>query len=68
MREHGADLFAWLEAGSYFYICGDASRMAKDVNEALIEIICTYGGYDRDGAEAYLEAMHHEGRYQRDVY
>lgn len=68
MREHGADLFAWLEAGSYFYICGDASRMAKDVNEALIEIICTYGGYDRAGAEAYLEAMHHEGRYQRDVY
>lgn len=68
MREHGADLFAWLEAGSCFYVCGDANRMAKDVNEALIEIICTYGGYDRAGAEAYLDAMHHEGRYQRDVY
>ena len=68
MREHGADLFAWLDAGSYFYICGDASRMAKDVNDALIEIICTYGGYDRAGADAYLERMHQEGRYQRDVY
>lgn len=68
MREHGADLFAWLEAGSYFYVCGDASRMAKDVNEALIEIISTYGGYDRAGAEAYLDAMHQQGRYQRDVY
>lgn len=68
MREHGADLFAWLDAGSYFYICGDASRMAKDVNAALVEIICTYGGYDRAGADAYLERMHQEGRYQRDIY
>ncbi|MCB9548857.1 MAG: protein CysJ [Myxococcales bacterium] len=68
MREHGADLFAWLEAGSCFYVCGDAARMARDVNEALLEIISVYGGYDRAGAEAYLARMQAEGRYLRDVY
>lgn len=68
MREHGADLFAWLEAGSIFYVCGDATRMARDVHEALLDIIAYHGGLSREGAVAYLDQMQADGRYQRDIY
>jgi sulfite reductase (NADPH) flavoprotein alpha-component len=68
MREQGKDIYAWLEEGAYFYVCGDASRMAKDVHEALINVAEEHGGKSREDAEAYVKALQKERRYQRDVY
>ncbi len=68
MRERAADLYAWLEEGAHFYVCGDASRMAHDVHEALVSIVETQGGKSREEAEAYVEDLKKTKRYQRDVY
>ena len=68
MLENAAELWSWLEAGGHFYVCGDASRMAKDVDEALHKVIETVGGKSADEAKAYVEKMKSEKRYQRDVY
>lgn len=68
MKERAEDLYAWLEEGAYFYVCGDASRMAKDVHRALIEIIAEQGGRSAEDAEAHVKALQKERRYQRDVY
>ena len=68
MRERGAELYAWLKDGAHFYVCGDASRMAHDVHEELISIFQTHGGLARDAAEAEVEALKKDKRYQRDVY
>jgi sulfite reductase (NADPH) flavoprotein alpha-component len=68
MLESSKELFAWLENGSYFYVCGDKEYMAKDVHNALLEIIEKEGAMSNEDAEAYLNAMQKEGRYQRDVY
>lgn len=68
MRERAKDLYAWLEQGAHFYVCGDASRMAADVHEALVSIVETQGGKSREAAEAYLEDLKKSKRYQRDVY
>ncbi len=68
MRENAADLYAWLEEGAYFYVCGDASRMAKDVHQTLLEILMQEGKLSEDNATAYLKTMEQSGRYQRDVY
>lgn len=65
MREQGAELFAWLERGGYFFVCGDALRMAKDVDAALHDIIRTHGNTD---PEAYIAQLKKEKRYVRDVY
>ncbi|MEM7089185.1 MAG: assimilatory sulfite reductase (NADPH) flavoprotein subunit [Pseudomonadota bacterium] len=66
--EHGADVFAWLQEGAHFYICGDATRMAKDVHRALVAILKTHGDHSDDSAEAYLQDLRDSKRYQRDVY
>jgi sulfite reductase (NADPH) flavoprotein alpha-component len=68
MTERGADLFAWLEEGAHFYVCGDANRMAHDVHEALVSIVQNHGALTRDNAEAYVENLKKTKRYQRDVY
>lgn len=68
MRERGKELFDWLEQGAHFYICGDASRMAKDVDLALHDIVQSAGGLSVDGAKDYVLRMKSEKRYQRDVY
>ncbi|HEY0201293.1 MAG TPA: sulfite reductase subunit alpha, partial [Burkholderiaceae bacterium] len=68
MREQGADLWAWLQEGAYFYVCGDASRMAKDVDAALLDIARQHGGLDADAARAYLDTLARDKRYLRDVY
>jgi len=68
MLEGGADLWRWLEEGGHFYVCGDASRMAKDVDGALHQIIETHGGLSEDNARDYVAAMSKSGRYGRDVY
>ncbi|HEY0188353.1 MAG TPA: flavodoxin domain-containing protein [Cellulomonas sp.] len=68
MLEQGADLYAWLQDGGHVYVCGDASRMAKDVESALLQVVATHGGQDRDGAADYLARLKREKRYVRDVY
>lgn len=68
MREHGAELWAWLEKGAHFYVCGDASRMAKDVDAALKAVVQTHGGLSLEAATAYVSRMASEKRYVRDVY
>ncbi|WP_414156088.1 molybdopterin-dependent oxidoreductase [Pseudomonas sp. BNK-30] len=65
MREQGAQVWQWLEAGAYFYVCGDAQRMAKDVDAVLREIIAEHGGVN---ADAYVEGLSKAKRYRRDVY
>ncbi len=68
LRERGADVFAWLQSGAHLYVCGDATRMAKDVHAALLEIIATHGGKSADEAGDYLNDLQAQGRYARDVY
>ncbi|MFB7243902.1 reductase [Streptomyces populi] len=68
MREHGPQLWSWLRDGAHFYVCGDASRMAKDVDQALRDIAVTHGGHSADGAAAYVKQLAAEKRYVRDVY
>ncbi|SDT16076.1 sulfite reductase (NADPH) alpha subunit [Pseudomonas asplenii] len=68
MIEQGAQLWAWLEEGAGFYVCGDASHMARDVDAALKQVIRTHGGLDADEAQAYVAALAADKRYVRDVY
>ncbi len=68
MLELGKELWAWLEDGAHFYVCGDASRMAKDVDIALHTILETAGGLGKEEAEACVKRLKTEKRYQRDVY
>ena len=68
MMEQGAELFAWLESGAYFFVCGDASKMAVDVDKALQEVISVHGKRSQVEAKQYLIAMSNEKRYVRDVY
>jgi sulfite reductase (NADPH) flavoprotein alpha-component len=68
MIEHGAELFSWLQQGAHFYVCGDAKRMAKDVEAALTGIVSAHGDCSPDQAATYLQALKQEGRYQADVY
>ena len=68
MQESAAELWAWLQNGAAFYVCGDAKRMAKDVDLALHDIIARQGGMEPAKAAEYVKAMKKEKRYQRDVY
>lgn len=68
MREHGAELWRWLEDGAHLYVCGDASRMAKDVDDALLQVIRQHGGLSAEGAADYTLRLASTGRYARDVY
>ena len=68
MLQAASELWQWLEEGAHFYVCGDAKRMAKDVDEALHSIIQTAGGKSADEAAAYVAQMKKEKRYARDVY
>lgn len=68
MLENSKELFEWLENGAYFYVCGDKLNMAKDVHNTLISVIEKEGSMSREEAEAYLDEMKKQGRYQRDVY
>ena len=68
MLERAKQLYAWLQDGAHFYVCGDASRMAHDVHEALISVVESQGGLAREVAEAYVEDLKKSKRYQRDVY
>ncbi|MBW8819112.1 MAG: sulfite reductase flavoprotein subunit alpha, partial [Streptomyces sp.] len=68
MREHGPLLWSWLQDGAHFYVCGDASRMAKDVDRALRDIAVLHGGLDQAGAAAYVKQLATDKRYVRDIY
>ena len=68
MLENAEELYRWLEEGAYFYVCGDASRMAKDVDAALHKIVETAGGKTPHEAAEYVEALKKAKRYKRDVY
>jgi sulfite reductase (NADPH) flavoprotein alpha-component len=68
MREQGAQLWAWLEDGAHFYVCGDANRMARDVDAALKEVVATHGGMSDEKAAEYVSRLAREKRYARDVY
>lgn len=68
LREHGRELYAWLESGAHLYVCGDATRMAKDVHSALLEVVSEHGGKSAEDANDYLNALQATGRYARDVY
>jgi len=68
MREKGAELWSWLNAGGHFYVCGDAKRMAKDVDVALHDVIVQHGSMTTEQAIEYVKQMKKDKRYQRDVY
>jgi len=68
LRERGRELYAWLQDGAHLYVCGDATRMARDVHAALIDVIAAHGGGSREDAGDYLNDLHQHGRYARDVY
>ena len=68
LREQGAELWRWINDGAHIYVCGDANRMAKDVEQALLEVIAEFGGMDAETADEFLSELRVERRYQRDVY
>lgn len=68
ISEKGEELMQWLEKGALFYVCGDAKRMAKDVDQALHQVVCEHGGKSDEEAKAYLKQLRTEKRYLRDIY
>ncbi len=68
LREKGAEVWQWLQEGAHVYVCGDANRMAKDVEQVLLEIIAENGVMDLETADEYLSELRLDRRYQRDVY
>ncbi|HZV92375.1 MAG TPA: sulfite reductase subunit alpha, partial [Caldimonas sp.] len=68
MRQVGRDLWAWLADGAHLYVCGDAQRMAKDVERALVDIVAQHGVRSADEAVAFVADLKRNGRYQQDVY
>ena len=68
MIENGKELYSQLEQGGHFYVCGDATRMAKDVDAALHFIIETQGGMNPEAATDYVNQLKREKRYMRDGY
>jgi sulfite reductase (NADPH) flavoprotein alpha-component len=68
MREVGRDLWSWLAEGACVYVCGDAKRMAKDVERALIDVVANFGARSANEAVAFVADLKKSGRYQQDVY
>ncbi|MFU9138870.1 NADPH-dependent assimilatory sulfite reductase flavoprotein subunit [Erwinia tasmaniensis] len=68
IRTKGAEVWRWIEQGAHIYVCGDANRMAKDVEQALLDVVAEHGGMDVDAADEFLSELRIARRYQRDVY
>jgi len=68
LREQGAEVWRWIEQGAHIYVCGDANRMAKDVENTLLALVAEHGGMDTEQADEFLSELRLERRYQRDVY
>ena len=66
--ENAEQVWQWIQEGAYIYVCGDATRMAKDVHEALIHVAEQHGKLSRDDAEEFINELRKAKRYQRDVY
>ncbi|CNH87259.1 NADPH-dependent assimilatory sulfite reductase flavoprotein subunit [Yersinia pekkanenii] len=68
LREQGAELWNWIQQGAHIYVCGDANRMAKDVEQVLLGVVAEHGAMDTEQADEYLSELRLARRYQRDVY
>ena len=68
IRQEGAVFFVWLETGAAIFVCGDASRMAADVDRAIRDVIAEFGSLDPGATDTYVDGLKKTGRYQRDVY
>lgn len=68
LRENGSELWQWIQDGAHLYVCGDANRMAKDVERALLDVVSTHGAMDPEQADEFLSELRIDKRYQRDVY
>lgn len=68
LREQGVEVWRWIQEGAHIYVCGDANRMAKDVENTLIALVAEHGGMDTEQADEFLSELRLERRYQRDVY
>src|SRR5690606_29301401 len=68
LLEHASELYVWIQAGAHIYVCGDATRMAKDVHQALLRIAQQEGALDEAQAKEWLDGLAAQGRYARDVY
>jgi sulfite reductase (NADPH) flavoprotein alpha-component len=68
MQENAAEIWKWLQEGAEFFVCGDAKRMAKDVDATLRRIVQEQGGKDVEAANEYIEKLKSDKRYKRDVY
>ena len=68
LLENSKEVYAWLQEGAHFFVCGDAARMAKDVDLALVQIVEKEGAMSPENAAEYVEALRKEKRYKRDVY
>ncbi|MEI6279444.1 MAG: hypothetical protein WCQ16_08700 [Verrucomicrobiae bacterium] len=68
IEEEGAEIFAWLQRGAYFYVCGDAEKMARDVDDSLHRVVGIHGGMSPEQAREYVDAMKTGARYRRDIY
>ena len=68
IRESGAELWDWLQRGAHFYVCGDAKRMAKDVEQAVCDVAKAHGHLDASAAQAFVTKLKSDGRYLTDVY
>ncbi len=68
LKAKGAEVWQWLQDGAHFYVCGDANRMAKDVHDALVNIVVEHGGKNAEQAEEYVNELRRAKRYQSDVY
>ncbi|WP_145591882.1 NADPH-dependent assimilatory sulfite reductase flavoprotein subunit [Yersinia rochesterensis] len=68
LREQGAELWDWIQQGAHIYVCGDANRMAKDVEQVLLDVVALHGAMDAEQADEYLSELRLARRYQRDVY
>ncbi|MEQ9723640.1 NADPH-dependent assimilatory sulfite reductase flavoprotein subunit [Yersinia alsatica] len=68
LREQGAELWSWIQQGAHIYVCGDANRMAKDVEQVLLDVVALHGAMDTEQADEYLSELRLARRYQRDVY
>lgn len=68
IRAKGAEVWRWIQEGAHLYVCGDANRMAKDVEQALLDVVVEHGAMDRETADEFLSELRIERRYQRDVY
>jgi sulfite reductase (NADPH) flavoprotein alpha-component len=68
MRENGAELWRWFQDGAHFFVCGDATRMARDVDATLRQVAVTQGGLSESDAKDWIVGLARQGRYKRDIY